>query len=108
MAAKSFKCPKCPRTFGMKAHLARHLTTIHAPGGAKKTAKKKTSKKRAAGKRKVGRPKKRLGRPKGTRRMRSVGGVVLSEMSLDDLGKLIGAARAVARDKITHFEKAIG
>ena len=34
---KSFKCPKCGRTFGMAAHLGRHMSTMHAPKG-KRTA----------------------------------------------------------------------
>src|SRR5256885_175718 len=28
----SFKCPKCDRSFGMAAHLARHMNTKHAAG----------------------------------------------------------------------------
>ena len=49
--AKKLNCPKCSRTFSMPAHLARHLKTTHAPGGA---AKKSVA---AKANRKVGRPK---------------------------------------------------
>ncbi len=50
--AKKFKCPKCSRTFSMKAHLARHMNAIHSkPGsrkaGVKKRVKRKVTKKRA-------------------------------------------------------------
>ena len=66
MARKQFKCPKCDRRFSMPAHVARHVNTIHAKKGRKKTAKKRRPKARA--KRKVGRPKgvakKKVGRPK--------------------------------------------
>ncbi len=51
MAKKgAIKCPKCSRTFSMKAHLGRHMATIHASPGARRAAAKKS-----AG-RKAGRP----------------------------------------------------
>ena len=95
MAKKKFKCPKCDRSFSMAAHLARHTTTMHA-------TKRKTKTKKAA-KRKVGRPKKtgarRMGPPTSVERKFGV-----RNMSLDELGNLISAARAAARDKIAVFE----
>lgn len=96
MAAKSFKCTKCSRSFGMAAHLARHMSTIHGAKGKKKAAKR-------SGKGK------RRGRPKGSgRQVRSVAGIRLGDLSLDELGRLIGAARAEARTKIAQFEESIG
>lgn len=97
MATKRFKCPKCDRSFGMAAHLARHTTTIHGMAGAKKSTKKKTGKRRG-----------RVGRPKGSGAVRSVAGIRLADLSLDELGKLISAARSQARSKIAEFEHAIG
>jgi len=94
MARKKFKCPKCDRSFSMAAHLGRHVTTMHA-------TKRKTKTKKAA-ERKVGRPKKgarRMGPPTSIERKFGV-----RNMSLDELGKLISAARAAAREKIVEFE----
>ncbi len=66
MAAKSLKCPKCERKFSMPAHLARHVSTIHAVTSRKKKAAKRARKSKA--KRRVGRPKgsgkKKVGRPR--------------------------------------------
>lgn len=98
MATKRFKCPKCDRSFGMAAHLARHTTTIHGMAGAKKKSTKK----------KTGKGRGRVGRPKGSGAVRSVAGIRLADLSLDDLGKLISAARSQARSKIAEFENAIG
>lgn len=53
--AKSYKCSKCTRKFGMPAHLARHMNTIHASGASKAKAKAKARAK-AASKGRVGRP----------------------------------------------------
>lgn len=52
MLRASYKCSKCNRKFGMPAHLARHMTTIHARKGAAKSKRRAASK----GKRPVGRP----------------------------------------------------
>lgn len=52
MARAKYKCSKCSRSFGMPAHLARHMNTIHAGG---RTAKAKIAA-RTKGKRGVGRP----------------------------------------------------
>ena len=59
MALRKFRCPKCSRTFGMKAHLGRHMTTIHAAAGAAK---------------KMGGVKRGPGRPKGSGGARKVAG----------------------------------
>lgn len=95
MARKKFKCPNCDRSFSMAAHLARHTSTMH---GTKHKTKK-------ASKRKAGRPKKgarRMGPPAIVERKFGV-----RTMSLDELGNLILAARAAARDKIAEFERNI-
>ena len=38
MPRSRFKCPRCTRSFSMKAHLARHMNTIHASGTRRKVA----------------------------------------------------------------------
>ena len=95
MPRKKFKCPKCDRSFSMAAHLARHTSTIH---GTKRKAKKAS--KRKAGRRKKG--SRRMGPPTSVERKFGV-----RNMSLDELGNLISAARAAARDKIAEFENQI-
>lgn len=99
MAGNAFSCSKCGRSFGMAAHLARHMSTIHARGGKKKKAAKKTGFRGRKGKR---------GRKKMARGPRSVAGVRLNDLSLDQLGNLISAARSEARRKIADFETSIG
>lgn len=54
MAKAAFKCPRCDRSFSMKAHLARHMNTIHASPQRRKAAVK-----RRAGRKKVARRKAR-------------------------------------------------
>ena len=54
MAKAAFKCPKCDRSFSMKAHLARHTNTIHAsPKRRKAAAKKRAKRAKLAGKKRV-------------------------------------------------------
>ena len=54
MAKAAFKCPKCDRSFSMKAHLARHMNTIHAsPKRRKAAAKKRAKRAKLAGKKRV-------------------------------------------------------
>ena len=77
MAKGMFRCSRCDRTFSMKAHLARHMNTIH---GSSKRVQAVAAKKRVkrAGKKKVGRPR---GRVVAVRRAPTDGGMrVLSEM----------------------------
>ena len=58
MAPGSFKCPKCERSFSMAAHLARHTNTIHGPRrGPKPVARRGPGRP----------PKRRVGRPRGSR-----------------------------------------
>jgi len=38
MPRKKFKCSRCDRSFSMAAHLARHMNTLHNPGGARRRA----------------------------------------------------------------------
>jgi hypothetical protein len=116
-----FKCPKCDRTFGMAAHLGRHLKTIHGEGGPRKAKKKKGSG-RGPGRPKgsgrgPGRPKgsgRGPGRPKGSgKKKRAVGrptGLVsrlgLRDMSLEQLGEVIAAARNEAQHKLVEYQQA--
>ncbi len=114
MARGGLKCPKCDRTFGMAAHLARHLSAGH---GKKKAVKKKAAKragrkvarkagaKRVGRKRGPGRPKgsgKRLGRPRG-----ATSRLGLKNMSLEQLSNVIQAARTEAKRRIAEFQDAI-
>ncbi len=46
MPTAKFKCKRCKRSFGMAAHLARHMSTIHA-SKKRKTSNAKTTKKKA-------------------------------------------------------------
>lgn len=96
----NLKCTKCGRTFGMAAHLARHMNASHGPAKKKAVAKKKTKKRRA--KRKVARKAK-------VRRRRATGGPRrgLRGMSLEALGRLISNARAEVRHRIAEIEKAM-
>jgi hypothetical protein len=55
MARAAFKCTKCTRKFSMKAHLARHMNTIHASPARRKAAAKKRRRKGGAKRRKVAR-----------------------------------------------------
>ncbi|MCG8405792.1 MAG: hypothetical protein MI923_11400 [Phycisphaerales bacterium] len=99
MAKGSFKCPKCTRTFGMAAHLARHENAVH---GRKR---KKTNKKSNRARRGV----RRLGRPRkvGGRKVASAARMGLSNMSLEQLSQLILAARSEAQRRISELESAI-
>ena len=47
MAKRRIKCSKCSRSFGMPAHLVRHMST-HKRGGAKKSSTKKAKGRRGA------------------------------------------------------------
>ena len=96
MPRKTFKCPKCDRTFKMAGHLGRHVTATHGRKKRKKAAKK--AKKRSGGRRK-----KRAGRPKGV-----ASRLGLKDMSLEQLSQVIDAARAEAKQKLVAFEEAIG
>lgn len=72
MPRASHKCPKCPRSFNMPAHLARHLNAIHRSGSRKKTATTRSAK--------VGRPTSvGAGRPARKSVTRSPVGVLSSE-----------------------------
>lgn len=96
MPKKTFKCPKCDRSFSMAGHLGRHVTATHGRKKRKKQTKK--AKKRSGRLRK-----KRAGRPKGV-----AARLGLKDMSLEQLSQVIDAARAEARRKMAAFEEAIG
>lgn len=96
MARVEFKCARCGRGFKMKAHLARHLSASHGV------------KKRGAAGRKV---KARRGRPpraKGAwRNARAASPVQLSNLSVEQLGDLIAAARVEAHRRIEDLQKSM-
>ncbi len=96
MPKKTFKCPKCDRSFSMAGHLGRHLSASHGRKKQKKAAKK-------AKKRSVRRRKKRAGRPKGV-----ASRLGLKDMSLEQLSQVIDAARTEAKRKLAALEEAIG
>lgn len=90
MAKKPFQCPRCDRSFSMKAHLARHVSAMH------------TKKRRGKAKpRKIRKTKRVRGRPRGA------AGLGLRTLSLEELGDLIVAARAEARRRVTGLQKAL-
>ena len=99
--AKAISCPKCGRKFSMAAHLARHMTTHSSK---KKKAAKKIAKKTG----------KRRGRPKGSKNKktlvaaRSVAGVNLKGMELNELLALIESAKSEARKKLDDLQRALG
>ena len=117
MAKGDFTCSKCGRSFGMAAHLARHMSTIHASPQKRAAAKRKraAAKRKKAGTRKraVGRPKKKvkkvrrakgrtLGRPTGV-----VARLGLRSLALEQLCEVIEAAQAEARRKMADIQKAL-
>lgn len=114
MATDRLKCPECDRTFGMAAHLARHLSAGHDKKTAtqQKTAKRVGRKaSRKAGARGPGRPKgsgrkkvaaKALGRPRG-----AAARLGLKDMSFEQLNSVILAARAEAYRRIEEYRDAI-
>ena len=103
MPKKSFKCSKCPRSFSMAAHLARHMNSTHASPQKKGAAKRKRKAKRRG---KVTKAKRvmarRAGRPKGVSARTGLRG-----MSLDQLMELIAAARVEAGRKIAVIKKSL-
>ncbi len=98
MPKKTFKCSKCDRSFKMAGHLARHLSATHGKKTKKKTTTIKKAKRR--GKKRM---MKRGGRPKG-----STSRFGLKTMSLEQLTKLIDAARREARGRLAEIEASIG
>ena len=94
-----FRCGKCGRTFKMAAHLARHQSSGHG----KKRKKKATKKKRP-----VGRPRKTAAarRNKGRTSARAPR-LGLANLSIEQLGNLIVAARAEAKKRISALKKSI-
>lgn len=86
-----FQCTKCDRAFSMKAHLARHLATIHASPQAR--AAKKRQPKRAG----VRAP----GRPSGV-----AARVGLRQMTLEQITELMSAARSEAQIRIAELQRA--
>lgn len=104
--SKSFKCPKCSRTFGMAAHLGRHLSTMH--GAASKAGRRKKSAGKGIRRRRgrVGRPRKvggRVGRPRKARSR-----IGLSNMTLEQLQDVIEDARHEARRRLAALSAAFG
>ena len=106
MPTKKFNCSKCDRSFSMAAHLARHMSTLHAsPQDRKAMAAKAAAKKRSSAKggtKKRG-PSKKVGRPTGL-----ISRLGLRDMSLEQLGNVIDAARETAHQKIAEMQQAFG
>ena len=98
MPKKTIKCKKCDRTFTRPGPFAWHMQSMH---GAKKKRKTKTAKK--AKRRGKKRTMKRAGRPKG-----SGSRFGLKTMSLEQLTRLIDAARGEARGRLAEIEASIG
>ena len=113
--AGEFKCSKCDRSFSMAAHLARHMSTIHASPKARAAKKAKAAREARAAKRrggakvraKVGAKRRkgavrraRMGRPSG-----AVARLGLRRMTLDQLAEVIEAARGEANSRITQFRR---
>ncbi len=90
-AKGTFNCPKCERVFGMQAHLARHLSTIHASAADKaaKARAKVTKKTHSAP----------VGRPSGL-----VSRLGLRDMTLEQLGEVIRLARIEAQRKLVELQ----
>ena len=110
MPKKKFKCSKCDRSFSMAAHLARHVSTLHASPKARKAkaakaaAKKRRSRKGGTKKRGTAKkrgPAKKRGRPSGV-----VSRLGLRDMTLQQLGDVINAAREMAQRKIAEMQHA--
>ncbi len=111
MPRKTYKCDKCDRKFSMAGHLAWHMQSAH---GRKKKASAKKSKRRPMkkGRKKAKKAKGRMvtrkkrkarrGRPKGSR------GLNLKKMTLEQLTKVIDAARSEARRRLVDVEALIG
>ena len=99
MAKKGFKCSKCDRSFSMAAHLARHMSTIHASPKKKAAAKRSRKAKKVWRARKIKR--KTAGRPKRAAR------TGLSNMSMDQLINLLAAVRGEMRRRIAEIRKTV-
>ena len=103
MAKKSYKCPKCNRSFSMAAHLGRHMST-HASPQKKGAAKRKRKAKRAKVAKKVRKAKKKTaGRPRGIAARLGLG-----NMTLEQLTDVIAAARVEAHRKLSELRTTIG
>lgn len=106
MPRKKFKCSKCERSFSMAAHLARHVSTLHASPKARiaKAAKAAAKKRRASksGTQKRG-PAKRMGRPTGL-----ISRLGLRNMTLEQLGDVMNATKEMAQRKIAEMQQAFG
>ncbi len=88
----AFKCGRCDRKFSMKAHLVRHMTTIHASARAKAV---------------MGRKKAKLGRPRSVGRPSNLATKAgLRNLTLEQLSDLIGEARAEAQLRIAEYSRA--
>jgi len=82
--AGPYRCSHCSRTFKMPAHLARHQSSHEAKKPAAKTGKG-------------------VGRSSGRG-----AGINLSAVSLEDLSRIIQAARDEASRRIAELQKAMG
>ncbi len=97
MPRKTFKCKKCDRTFTRPGPFAWHMQSMH---GAKKKKKATAKKANWRGKKRTLR---KGGRPKG-----AAGKLGLKTMSLEQLTRLIDAARGETRGRLAEIEASIG
>jgi uncharacterized C2H2 Zn-finger protein len=98
MAKKTFKCPSCRRTFKMAAHLARHRAAAHGVKSKRKVKKAKAGRRKKAVRRRVT----RMGRPTAM-----ASRFKLRNLTLEELGEIIVAARAEGRRRVAELRKAL-
>jgi len=89
---KTIKCPKCPRTFSMPGHLARHVNTIHS---GKRRAPTGRANHAARG------PVRRM--PKANLAFSRMG---LGRLSLEQLRDVIDAAKTEAKRRLRELQSA--
>jgi uncharacterized C2H2 Zn-finger protein len=89
-----FKCPQCTRKFSMKAHLQRHLNTIHSsPEARAQASARRASQASTPGRRSAGRP------------SAIVTKLGLRGMSLEQLKEVIDAAKSEAQVRLAEMQQ---
>ena len=93
MATGKFKCPKCDRSFGMAAHLARHMNALHGRKKRAATGRRKGPKARAKG----------LSRARKVKRVATRRGVRAALVG-GEAAQLVSSMQAYHRDLLTRRE----